>query len=636
MSVVHEFAVLPLVLNGHPARPQAALEQMFSRDSTRAAADQWTAADFWHHTTEGAVQLRPQYLAPVFLAGNDVDWVAVNAAVNDGAGAQAASLVRRLVAESVIRAVPTIVLLSHGGLADTAICYRVELQLPLPNGKSETLSRSVVHLSTVDSQSLICHELGHALGFDHPLGVVSNQGGQDTTEYGSPYCVMGTASRWGQVSVTRTPWAGSQVPAGDGFWTNGGPGLSRAALINWGWDREVDLTWARQVPWAEATSTQVLGDRGSGAKRAIVYGSFDDQCIVAELRRPLPTHPPDYDAALSFDFVRDNDLYDGPGVVVHEIRNLSGVGRRCFYLGTIPVPGRGVGDLEIWGSGGRRLRLVSVDGDRVQISMSAASPVTGSFVELTVALEARRRPHTEVGRRVPTLRALPYRVGLTGPDCTTNTFWGSRVDEQVTVHVLARAFGIDLAGLHDRPEFTWRVAGVGLTPARLDGSPVGATILTTAEVDVPSVGEFHVWHPEQRTVELQARANWASLAVDCPPGDGRYDVSIEVTVGPQPGVADGRLPSASATVNVPVETQRIAFGAGLAEATAACSRYMEELVNELPETRVGVVLKKVLAGPLPGVNRRTGALVLDELAVNGDLSKLRRRLPDLGKRNRPT
>jgi len=47
-------------------------------------------------------------------------------------------------------------------------------------------------------------------------------------------------------------------------------------------------------------------------------------------------------------------------------------------------------------------------------------------------------------------------------------------------------------------------------------------------------------------------------------------------------------------------------------------------------------LKKVLAGPLPGVNRRTGALVLDELAVNGDLSKLRRRLPDLGKRNRPT
>lgn len=351
MSVVHEFAVLPLVLNGHPARPQAALEQMFSRDSTRAAADQWTAADFWHHTTEGAVQLRPQYLAPVFLAGNDVDWVAVNAAVNDGAGAQAASLVRRLVAESVIRAVPTIVLLSHGGLADTAICYRVELQLPLPNGKSETLSRSVVHLSTVDSQSLICHELGHALGFDHPLGVVSNQGGQDTTEYGSPYCVMGTASRWGQVSVTRTPWAGSQVPAGDGFWTNGGPGLSRAALINWGWDREVDLTWARQVPWAEATSTQVLGDRGSGAKRAIVYGSFDDQCIVAELRRPLPTHPPDYDAALSFDFVRDNDLYDGPGVVVHEIRNLSGVGRRCFYLGTIPVPEHGVGDLEISGVG---------------------------------------------------------------------------------------------------------------------------------------------------------------------------------------------------------------------------------------------------------------------------------------------
>ena len=58
MSVVHEFAVLPLVLNGHPARPQAALEQMFSRDSTRAAADQWTAADFWHHTTEGAVRRR--------------------------------------------------------------------------------------------------------------------------------------------------------------------------------------------------------------------------------------------------------------------------------------------------------------------------------------------------------------------------------------------------------------------------------------------------------------------------------------------------------------------------------------------------------------------------------------------------
>lgn len=64
-----------------------------------------------------------------------------------------------------------------------------------------------------------------------------------------------------------------------------------------------------------------------------MYGSFDDQCIVAELRRPLPAHPPDYDAALSFDFVRDDDLYDGPGVVVHEIRNLDGGGSALLLPG---------------------------------------------------------------------------------------------------------------------------------------------------------------------------------------------------------------------------------------------------------------------------------------------------------------
>jgi hypothetical protein len=36
------------------------------------------------------------------------------------------------------------------------------------------------------------------------------------------------------------------------------------------------------------------------------------------------------------------------------------------------------------------------------------------------------------------------------------------------------------------------------------------------------------------------------------------------------------------------------------------------------------------------VNRRTGALVLDELALNGAVPKLRRRLPDLGPLKRPT
>lgn len=108
------------------------------------------------------------------------------------------------------------------------------------------------------------------------------------------------------------------------------------------------------------------------------------------------------------------------------------------------------------------------------------------------------------------------------------------VDEQVTVHVLARAFGIDLSGLHDKPEFTWRVAGVALPAARLDRADVRATVSTTVQVGVPASGD-QVWNTEQRTIDLQARAAWDSLAVECLPGDGRYEVSIEVTVSPQPG-----------------------------------------------------------------------------------------------------
>ncbi len=638
MTTERTFLVLPLVAAATATRtadapwPDAAWREIFDR-SPDGAARPISVADFWHQASDGEIAVRFRYHRAVVRDPDDPTWTALVR------GADAGPLLRTIVTESVnlaqLQGMHGVIVVASRTAPSSAVCSTFTVPMPQPQGDPIDTTFSAVYQGWSDGHTVFCHELGHALGFPHPFGVVNSNGG---TEYGSPPCVMGTASRWGQVTAPLTPPPGSSVPAGAGLWATAGPDLSRASYVRWA------LTDG--LPTGAViggTDPVTIGDRRSGVARAVTWHDPDtDEYIVAEVRRPAPGAAVDWDAALRLDPLTDADVYDAPGVVVHSVARGWSNDVQITYLGTVPLPLGLLTDLEV--TFGRRLRVRVLDEAAGVVSVSLGSKTSTSrprpFVRLsaTVASLAPPQPPALLGRRL-TPPMVPYDVGLTGPTCTVSTFWGRRVDRVAEVTVRVQAVGADEYGTSDGLQVHWTVAGAPAPqPSRLGQPPVTwRTSLATSIAAPDGDGEQR----EDGVVELSASASWDTLTITTGPGQGRFRIPFAVSVEQDPATVSVPSPPLTAESSIEVTTAYTRFGEDYREARAACERYLDDRIRDaqrdVPSLRVGVVLKKILALPVPRLTPELARELARELQIEPelrpDLAPVR--IPGLNRRRGP-
>jgi hypothetical protein len=118
-----------------------------------------------------------------------------------------------------------------------------------------------------------CHELGHMLGMDHPMGPAG--------VYDDPYCVMGNAV-WNRALPADPDFAALPVPSG--FWM--GPRMASAANMYRVWEKESAGQGMVQTGYSnQAFQTDLVGlSEASRGERILVAVSVQPGTYFAEYR----------------------------------------------------------------------------------------------------------------------------------------------------------------------------------------------------------------------------------------------------------------------------------------------------------------------------------------------------------------
>lgn len=511
MTVPHR--VVALLLQHEPGAgwPAEFVARLLTRSSEATPPEQRsTAADYWWDCTMGLVDLSGRVVATALLPSDDESWTAARQSPDPGVDhlAGLTDVVRRTLTREDVDGATGLLVVSSLPVARP---YAADVRL----GRRR-LPTALVGAGT--SHMVLVHELGHVFGFEHPWGLYTEAAGTASREYGSPYCVMGTARRFTSVCTSLDPWPDTPNDAEPGFFDIAGPRLSMAELVAWllrGPDRRApELPWLRTVSVPEATegppvTVQLTHQDGpADLPRAVLAQTPDGRRFVVEVRRPLPDRAVDWDARL--DLLRrhnerpgrapSKDLDDGPGVVMHTIEDLPGptgikallVGRRLrrprrsVYVGAIPLPASG--DLDV------------------------SSPDAAPWV-------ARLVGSTE-GDDVVTVE-----IGAVGSAPTAGLDWSYVDDDPHHIHLQAHTVGFE------RPELRWRAAGVQLPWLRVgDGHVqrvyVGRVVTPTADPVAPAVAEPASTGTSWRPVPVRLQASWDQLCVHAEPVGGSYSARI--------------------------------------------------------------------------------------------------------------
>lgn len=376
-----------------------------------------SVADFWDQCTYGEIRPRVHHTLRLRITADDPDWRKVRESEEPGPEQSLAA--RRLCARalranrSVLASIkPSLFVLISSLPVARAFSVPGPLRPPWP----------VAVLAQQSTHTTFCHELGHLFNYGHPWGLRGDHPSTHDGEYGSPYCVMGMASRQPEVCRTLAPWPGAAGTSVDPqFFSAAGPRLSHASFLA---TRNLlrGRPGTRSIPAPEPGQVLDLELTDPGGPEGLPRGiliEYADHHLSVEVRRPRPERVDfmDWDARLDLrrrgvsDNYADRDLHDGPGVIVHRIHQDrsrsrlpwgwgSGPGR-VTYLGNIPLPPSGTRDLHV--DSGAHLTVLSDDGDRVVVQLGEG-PVRAR-TEICATYPAGRRDRGAV---------RPWRVALHG------------------------------------------------------------------------------------------------------------------------------------------------------------------------------------------------------------------------------
>ncbi|MEZ5094446.1 hypothetical protein [Nocardioides sp.] len=498
MVVRHRVVALPLVHEPGAGWPADFLQRLLDPSPPGTRPEQRTTmADFWADSTCGVLRTTGRVLPPVLLSPEDPDWVAARHGADPDHRHRLAlgALVRRCLDPASVRDATGLLVV---GSLPVERAYTAELQV----GR-RTLQ--VAFVSDQTHHTILAHELGHVFGFEHPWGLATEVGNVLTREYGSPYCVMGTARRFDEVCTPVPAWAGAPADTAE-FFRIAGPRVSLAELVAWGLrDRGRRLTaadaswlpWVRVPPGESVTVRLTDRDRAGPLPAGVVVETAKARRFVLEVRRPDPRRGVDWDGGLDLrrwyqraDREPSQDLHDGPGVVLHVLESLrrpatwrellTNNGRRrahrAVYVGTIPLPA--AGDLDVTSAQALpwTARLLDADADGVTVLVSADAVVP------RMDLRAERLD-----------------------------------DDGWHWHVWAQTVGFE------RPEFSWQLAGERL-PFQGVGHGHRQSWTAGRTVTPPRGG-----NPEWRPVRLDIQASWDVVCVHADRVAGSFPLGIRVS-----------------------------------------------------------------------------------------------------------
>lgn len=401
--------------------------------------------------------------------------------------------------------------------------------------------------------NMICHEVCHALGLDHPFWLAANTGFL-FGEYGDPTDVMGSSQA---VPGEFTPPvdATSGIAATGNYWTFAGPGIGMATLWRYLPGFPAAPPWVQVLDPLAPPSTLFL-------QRATAAGS--GRPWLAAMPAPGGWWTFEYRPAVGWDRSLDSTTVasEGPGIVVHQIGDL-GVGmvlegypklQQVQYLATIPVPP--VGDLD-WDNGQVGVRYVQHTADGVQLRI-------GRSTDRDIRFLVSEPVHGETSRSLGGIE----RVAFAGENCLPGNVLTERVSASARITVQVQTTGFS------DPRFQFQVKGTNVGSTAPAGTPeLGTVPLVAVPVDVPSSKTTSTVQPRNITAAWSRNGN--TLTLDFPSGHGHYVVPVRVRAS-EAGTGDWR----EEQVDVEVTTQWIKWPDEVFDKIRHCTRVLKRLYIE--------------------------------------------------------
>lgn len=369
----------------------------------------------------------------------------------------------------------------------------------------------------------IAHEVGHAIGLQHPFDAAGIMGEPPNGEYGDPSCMMSAETNSGAAfsvpADERGPFdllrlEGDPLVLLSTGWDRAGPAVSAATLWRWLPGFPDATSWARVLPVGAAPERiELRANRRRGTILAAVKVASPTRWFTVEYRPGGG-----WDANLG--------VLAGLGVVVHEIRDVGNAAQNpagvsvwpkkdqvCWVAPPLPI----AGNLD-WRAPGFAVRVLEHDEDRAVVLVGASLPDEQAIRTRVTADAITTRP-------VRTDATAKVRVGTS---CAEQIFPMIAVVTDTRVHVVAGASGFAA------PHFRFEINGVAVG----DGSwsAPGSSMLFPMRVPISgtrAIGEYESEDFEAMVgINVLRRGN--ELQFDIVGGHGRYELTIRSTAADSP------------------------------------------------------------------------------------------------------
>lgn len=427
--------------------------------------------------------------------------------------------------------------------------------------------------------NMFCHEVGHAIGFEHTFRPSVDVPGHFHGEYADPYCVMGLSATTG--TTHQIPFVpGADISPLANLWTAGGPGVSAASLWRWLPGFPSLPPWVTRIPTSGAIQiTLERPENGQGTRLAAMPNRAGNGWWTVEYRPQVSWDrgmlPGNDDPALC------------PGVVIHSIRDLGvpsepgfPLSQRVCYEATIPVPSAGDED---WDNGELAVRVLG-HGGSVRLLIGDSLP-GGRSVRMDTAESfgpERREPYGDV------------ELNLSGSACGRGTYPAEAAVSTYVVEIAAEATGFA------HPAFQFAVNGVAAgSPSPVHGPLQHGQVEFAADVEVPD--GYRSWRREQQTIAAAYNVRGNQLGLTLPENGGTYPVTVSVTAVE----SDDAAVQANASSTVKATTLEIALSQEAREALDECKAFLtkyvvvdDSLVPDLlgPIEHLATVLRRLAPG----------------------------------------